>query len=203
MLGSGTTNGNQEQNITENGLCPIVLSFLLLVCFQDGPLCMVLTFHTGNSIWISCVPCSTGTIASVLSGRTVSILGTGTGIHTLLPPTSQVIRAVWILQTFVGTASMVRISLMIFSTDADGPMVLGLADGIDSTLFIEARILTLPLNASLVICTLTIAPTASYILGQEDPCQLSFLHRHYNPDSEMNLCERILRSLQILYGSPS
>ena len=65
-----------------------------------------------HSIGISRVSWLASADSLVLLGHTVSILGTGTGIHALLLGAFECERTVIILETFIGVAPLVGVALM-------------------------------------------------------------------------------------------
>ncbi len=93
----------------------------------------------------------------------VSIDGTFARINTLAVSAGQGIGAVWISEALVWFAMAVRIAIMEGRTETVGLVTVRLTDGIGSTFFEQAWILTFSVNASLIVSAFKVALAASYI----------------------------------------
>ena len=120
-----------------------------------------LTWSTAFNIRISCVVWSASANASMISGFTISIGCTVTGINTFLIATGKSCGALWICQAFIGSTFYIGTSFVSWWTLTLGSMSVHSTESFDATLFIGTRILTFSLDASLSERALIITLTTS------------------------------------------
>ena len=85
--------------------------------------------------------------SAVRSGGAVGVFGTLTGINALFIFALHRSRTIRVNQAFVLSASFIRISLESIGANADGKVVLDIAESINPALFEKARILALCFDA--------------------------------------------------------
>lgn len=86
----------------------------------------------------------------MVSSIALGICCTLAWVNAALVTTSQGYGTVIIRQTLVRPAFQIRITFMVLLTDAEGLVILHLAEGVDATVLIGTRILTLPVDACLI-----------------------------------------------------
>ena len=98
----------------------------------------------------------------MVSWVTLSVYGTFARINAFpLSAAGKVVWAVRVYETLIGLTVNLSISFITIRTVALSPMVSSSAKGISATLLEEARVLTLPINASLIISTFRVTLAAS------------------------------------------
>ena len=108
-----------------------------------------LTFSTGNTIGVTSVSRLTGADTPVISGLAIGMPCTITRIHTLFIPTCKCCWTLWICDALWPTTRLVWVSKVVWWAYTRGPVVLDHTLSICATSFINTRILTFSVYASL------------------------------------------------------
>ena len=107
-----------------------------------------LTWCASNPIGVSSIIRYASAIASVISWRAVCKSSTLAGVNTLLVLTFLCGRAIWVNQTFIRPAEVIRIANVIGLACAESTMTPGTAESIHTTILIQAGILAFSVIAS-------------------------------------------------------
>ena len=97
----------------------------------------------------------------MIASITIGIPGTLAWVDTLFVLAPFCVGTIWVPQTLVGSAVIVRVTQVIFKTRANSPVVSWLTDCVLPTLLVDAGILAFTVKACFGKCTFAVTLTTS------------------------------------------